>query len=178
MTLKDSNGGEIKAAFASYDKKDFDFWAACAFNFNREKEGLIIAEELGTVTQSGAAVNNWARLINQGLAFNPVIMATVQRGQEVDKTIINNATAINIFQHSTETDAENMAKRIGVDVSEIPREPMEFITWTPNKGIIIKRGKVEYINGSPKFSGVKNGKGRPANLIPQKDGTFKGVHYF
>jgi hypothetical protein len=166
-----------KISFASYDKKDFDYWAACAFNFNREYETLLIAEELGAVTNAGAAVGHWARLINQGLGFGMVLQATVQRGQEVDKTIINNSTAINVFQHATEQDAQSMADRIGVDISEIPRSPMEFIVWTPVHGIIIKKGRVNYKNGVPRFTGIKKGTSRPVNLALQANGMFKGVHY-
>lgn len=169
--------GNIKISFASYNKKDFDFWSACAFNFNREKEALLIAEELGAVTDSGKAGGGWGRLINQGLGFGMTLLGTVQRGQEVDKTIINNATAINIFQHSTDTDAQNMADRIGVDVSEIPRSPMEFIVWTPVHGIIIKKGRVTYKNNTPRFTGIKKGTSRPVNLAVEKSGMFKGVHY-
>lgn len=151
--------GNAALAFASYNKKDFDFWAACAFNANRESPALLIAEELAAVTDSGKAAGNWGRLINQGLGYEMVLQATVQRGQEVDKTVINNATAINVFQHSTEQDAQSMADRIGVDVSEIPRKPMEFIVWTPVHGIIIKKGRVTYSNNKPGFSGIKVGEG-------------------
>lgn len=167
----------IKISYASYDKKEFDFWAACAFNFNRQKETLLIAEELGSVTNAGAAVGYWARLINQGLGFGMTLQATVQRGQEVDKTVINNATAINVFQHSTDQDAQSMAERIGVDISEIPRKPMEFIVWTPVHGIIIKNGSVTYVNGKPQFKGIKKGSSRPTKLTIEKNGKFKGVNY-
>jgi hypothetical protein len=166
-----------KISFASYDKKDFDFWSACAFNFNREKETFLIAEELGAVTDTNRASANWGRLVNQGLGFGMVLMGTVQRGQEVDKTIINNSTAINVFQHSTEQDAKSMADRIGVDIEEIPRSPMEFIVWTPVHGIIIKKGRVTYKNNVPRFTGIKKGTSRPVNLALQANGMFKGVHY-
>jgi len=176
--LKESEK-DSKIAFASYDKKDFDFWAGCAFNFNRQAETLLIADELGAVAETNRAQKHWGRLVNQGLGFGMVLMGTVQRGQEVDKTIINNSTAINVFQHSTETDAQSMADRIGVDVSEIPRNPMEFIVWTPTRGIIIKKGRVTYRNNKPIFMGIKQGgKNNPVRLSVKKDGTFNGVDYF
>lgn len=170
--------GDVKLSYPAYDKKDFDFWAACAFNFNRQKQALLIAEELGSVAETGRAMNNWARLVNQGLGYGMTLVGTVQRGQEVDKTIINNSSAIYIFQHQTDTDVKSMAERIGVDMSEIPREPMQFIVWTPSKGIIITKGRVEYKNNVPVFTGVKKGgRGRPVKLTMLKDGTFKGVDY-
>lgn len=176
--LRNSPAG-IKTCFASYNKKDFDFWAACAFNFNRESPALLIAEELAAVTDSGKAAGHWGRLINQGLGYEMVLQATVQRGQEVDKTVINNATAINVFQHSTDTDAQSMAERIGVDVAKIPRKPMEFITWCPVHGIIIEKGRVSYSNNKPMFTGIKVGDGgRPKRLAVEKNGLFKGVNYF
>ena len=72
----------------------------------------------------------------------------------------------------------SMAERIGVDISIIPRKPMQFITWSPVNGVIVQCGTVEYKDNSPIFKHKKNGTGRPVLLNLGKNGLFKGINYF
>ena len=86
------------------------------------------------------------------------LLATIQRGQEVDKSMMNNATYLYICQHTTDDDAKYMARKIGIPTDIVPRIPMRFLIWTPAKGLLVQ-GKTEYRkNGKPVVNMVKGAK--------------------
>lgn len=136
---------------SSFSKKEFDAFCRLAHIWNKQKEAVIVIEELAAVTNSGKAFGYWGVLINQSLGLGATLLATVQRGQEVDKSIMNNATYLHICQHNTESDAKYMANKIGVNIKEIPREPLKFIIWSPSRGIL-SIGTVSFINTTPNFT--------------------------
>ena len=174
--LKESTGAE-KISFVANSRKDFQFWCDCAYNWNRQKPAVLIAEELANVTNAGKAEDNWGRLINQSLAFNPLILATVQRGQEVDKGLMNNASYLHIAQHQTNDDANYIASKIDVPLEMIPRDPLKFIVWRGGKGTLIRNGQIEWRGNKPYFRGIKNGSNRVVPLSIEANGKFKGVEY-
>lgn len=135
--LKNSKG-DARIAYVKHDKKEFDFFCDCAFNWNRQAQAVIICEELANVTNSGKASGNWGRLVSQGLAYGPLIIGTVQRGQEVDNSIINNATFLHVGKHSTDDDAKYIAKKLGVTIDRIPREPYRFLQWNAQNGVLVE----------------------------------------
>ncbi|WP_234494849.1 hypothetical protein [Vibrio maritimus] len=140
----DSDG---KLAFVAHDKKAFELFCEVAFVFNQQKPALIICEELAAVTNVAKASGAWGRLVSQGLAYEPTIIGTVQRGQEVDKSIMNNATFLNICQHQTDDDANYIAKKLGIDVAMVPREPLKFIQWRAGKGLLCA-GHIDHAGAS------------------------------
>jgi len=176
--IKAAGDGAATIAYTSNNAKDYDFFCDCAFNFNRTAQAAVVCEELGVVTSSGKAAGHWNRLVNQSLAYGPLLVGTIQRGQEVDKTIMNNCSFIHIARHNTDSDAMYMAAKLGIDISVIPREPLKFVQWSSDKGVICE--------GSIDFKGAKSkvwGEGSPRFLInnkPQKvgsDGRFDGFTY-
>lgn len=172
--------GSAKIAFIANSRKDFEFWCDCAFNWNRQKEALIVAEELANVTNAGKAADNWGRLVNQGLGLGLMLLATAQRGAEIDKGVMNNATYLHIAQHQTDDDASYIAKKIGVDIGEIPREPLRFVVWRGGRGLLIRGGSINYKSKedrNPVLKGIKHGSNRVVPLKIEKDGRFKGVAY-
>jgi len=130
--------GDADIAYVQHDKKEFDFFCQCAFNWNRQAQATIICEELANVTHSGKAAGNWGRLVSQGLAYGPKIIGTVQRGQEVDKSVISNSTFVHVGRHSTFKDREYIANQLGLSVSEIPDKKLEFIQWTSDRGLVVE----------------------------------------
>ena len=174
--------GDARIALVHHDKKEFDFWCDCAFNWNRQKQATLIAEELGATTNAGKASGHWGRLLCQSLAYGPTIIATVQRGQEVDKTILNFATHVHVMRHQTESDRNYIASQLGVSVSEIPRDKLEFFHWTCDKGVVV-RGNIDFAKGkatqnwpqgTPRFR-EKGGNRRV--ITPDLDGKFKQIQY-
>lgn len=169
------------ALFAS-DKKSFDAFCGVAYIWNMYAPIAAVCEELARVTSVSKAEGNWGRLTNQGLAYGITIFATVQRGQEVDKTLLNNASFIHVCRHSTDDDCEYIAKKLGVDLSEIPRKKLEFLQWTSDLGIVA-RGTIDFPaskktkkwpEGCPRFRS-KGGNRRVLTI--RSDGRFKQIKY-
>lgn len=170
--------GAGKIAFISSDPKHFELFCQVAFNFNRQAPAAIICEELAAVTGTAKAAGAWGRLINQGLAYEPLILATVQRGQEVDKSIMNNASFIHVAMHNTDDDAAYIARKLGVDIDLIPRKPLEFFQWRSGSGVVCS-GKIDFKGANSKIWQ----QGSPQFRIDGKlkkfsdDGRFVGVNY-
>lgn len=176
--MKESKGA-LKVAYPQLNSSEFDFFCKVAFNWNRQKQALIIAEELAMVTGTAKAKDGWLRMVTQIRAYGATLLAVAQRTQEIDNTIINNITGIFLFMQTTDADAEKAAKLLGINVEDVPREEFKFIFWTPKKGILIHDGKTSLNAKTGKISlmGKKPGQSRPVTLKIQKDGKFKGVDY-
>ena len=153
---KATNNGRFAYVPTGYDKKEFDQFCRLAHIWNRQKEAVIVIEELAAVTNCGKASGYWGVLVNQSLGLGATIFATVQRGQEVDKSVMNAASYLWICQHNTESDVEYMAKKIGVNPKKIPRAPLKFIVWNPTESIV-GLGKIVFNKTGPKF--ILNNKG-------------------
>ncbi|MGH1438598.1 MAG: hypothetical protein ACRBBR_00695 [Cellvibrionaceae bacterium] len=174
--------GEAKIAYVQHDKAEFDFFCQCAFNWNRQAQATIICEELANVTNAGKAAGHWGRLVSQGLAYGPKIIGTVQRGQEVDKSVISNSTFVHVGRHSTMKDRAYIANQLGLEVSEIPDKKLEFIQWTSDRGKVVEcdvgfpasRKTPVWPNGVPKFRSKGAGK---KVLTVGPDARFKNIIY-
>ncbi|CAG9001450.1 MAG: hypothetical protein CENE_03470 [Candidatus Celerinatantimonas neptuna] len=141
---------------------------------------MIICEELACVRSPGKAAEYLNRLINQSLAFGLLIVGTVQRGQEVDKSMLNSASYVHVAKHSTEDDAIYLAKKLGIPDSEVPRTKLKFIQWTSDRGIVcwgnidFKGAKSKsWTRGGPRFINAHIGK----IMGFERDGRLKGVVY-
>lgn len=157
-TLKKTQGnGRFAYVPTGFDKKEFDHFCRLAHVWNRQKEAIIVIEELAAVTNTGKAAGYWGVLVNQSLGLGATLFATVQRGQEVDKSVMNAASYLYVCQHNTDDDAKYMAKKLGVAITAIPREPLRFLVWSPSKGGL-SQGKVTFRSNLPCFS----------QLIPSK----------
>lgn len=170
--------GDAQLCFVTSSRKDFDFFCDVAFNFNRLKPACIVLEEIALFANSGSASGHYGRLVNQGLAYQPTILATGQRGQEFDKTLMNNASFLHITKHNTTSDKLYIASKLDIDVAEIPDAPLRFIQWTSDKGLVTK-GTIEFKGavgknwpkGSPMFK--SGGKARKV----QPNAQLSGVTY-
>ena len=50
---------------------------------------------------------------------------------------MNAASYLYVCQHIADDDAKYMAKKLGVKINEVPREPLNYLLWSPSKGILI-----------------------------------------
>jgi len=158
-----------------YSKQEFDNFCRLAHIWSRQKEAVIVIEELAAVTNSGKASGYWGVLANQSLGLGATLLATVQRGQEVDKSVMNASTYLYVCQHNTEDDAKYMAKKLGVQIAKIPRVPLQFLIWSPSKGPITS-GKVRFnLQGKPAF--LKDGLGTKRIVASAVCGKFNGLSY-
>lgn len=167
----DSGNEPCFLAYVPKTGDDFAFFCDVAFNWIRVEVGCLVIEELAQFAGSGKAAASYGVLINQVLEYGATILATVQRGQEVDKTIMNSATYLQVMHHGTDSDAMYIAQKLGCDVSEIPREKLKFLHWNPQK-LIICKGSISYKNDKPTFKIAGN---RIVKVEP--DGTIRGQKY-
>ena len=150
--------GAGKLAFIASSPAEFERFCQVAFTFNRQAPALIVCEELAAVTNTVKARGAWGRLVNQGLAFEPTIIATVQRGQEVDKSVMNNATYLHLCMHNTDDDAQYVAKKLGIALEQVPRQPLAFLQWRSGLGVVCQ-GQIDFHgkasghwpDGTPRF---------------------------
>ncbi len=111
---KAKGNGRFAFVPTGYSKQEFDDFCRLAHIWNRQKEAVIVIEELAAVTNSGKASGYWGVLVNQSLGLGATILATVQRGQEVDKSVMNASTYLYVCQHNTEDDARYGEKTWGI----------------------------------------------------------------
>lgn len=142
--------GRYAYVLTGFDKKEFDNFCRLAHTWNRQKEAIIVIEELAAVTNTGKASGYWGVLVNQSLGLGATLFATVQRGQEVDKSVMNASSYLYVCQHNTDDDARYMSKKLGVELSAIPRKPLCFTLWSPAKGLLT-RGNVSFKQNNPVF---------------------------
>ena len=151
-TLKNAkSNGRFSYVPTGFSKQEFDAFCRLAHTWNRQKPAIIIIEELAAVTNTGKASGYWGVLVNQSLGLGATLFATVQRGQEVDESVMNAASYLWVCQHNTDDDAKYMAKKLGVKLNDIPRIPLSFSLWSPSLGLISNR-KVEFRQSEPKFT--------------------------
>jgi len=172
---KATGNGRFAFVPTGYSKQEFDSFCRLAHIWNRQSPAVIVIEELAAVTNSGKASGYWGVLVNQSLGLGATLLATVQRGQEVDKSVMNASTYLYVCQHNTEDDAKYMAKKLGVSTTKIPRVPLKFLIWSPSKGPIAS-GNVKFnAHGKPAF--LKDGPGAKRLVVSSACGIFNGIKY-
>lgn len=103
----------------------FDFFSQVAWS---RAAGLVVADELATVTHAGKASGWWGRLIREGRHKGIEVAGAAQRPAEIDKTIIGNATRLIVFRLGRLKDRALMAEELDIDRAEIDTlEPLEFL---------------------------------------------------
>ncbi len=81
MTLKSTKGnGRFAYVPSGFSKQEFDHFCRLAHTWNRQREAIIVVEELAAVTNTGKASGYWGVLVNQSLGLGTTLFATVQRG--------------------------------------------------------------------------------------------------
>jgi len=172
--------GPAKIAFVAVEKPDFQFFCAAAKKWNEQARAGIVCEELANTTNTGKAAGKWGVLVSQGLAAGPIILGTVQRGQEVDKSVMNNATYVHIARHSTQKDRKYIADQLGIPVEHVPDEKLHFLQWSSSNGVVAS-GHIDFLmsrkrrgwpKGGPRF---RDYEGR--ELLPDPVGHFSNVQY-
>lgn len=135
-------------------KGEFDFFCRCAFNWLRQDISTIVIEELAFSTNSVKAVGYWGLIVSQGLKFGPHIYTTVQRAQETDKSVLGNASVINICRPNTIDDARYISKKFGLALSDIPDADCEMLQRHKDRRLI--KSKLVFVNNTPALRTIKN----------------------
>jgi len=139
--------GPARLAYHPQGLGEFDFFCRCAFNWIRQAPASIVCEELAAATNAVKAGGYWGVLVTRGLKYGPHIYAVVQRAQETDKSVLGNASVVNICRPNTQQDAEYIAGRFGLELSEIPDADLEMLQR--HKDRTLTRCKIKFNDQGP-----------------------------
>jgi len=120
--------GPARLAYHPESLKDFDFFAA---------------------TNAVKAGGFWGVLVTRGLKYGTNIYAVVQRAQETDKSVLGNATVVNICRPNTRQDAEYIAGRFGLPLSEIPDCDLQMLQRHKDRTLTKAEIRFESSSGLP-----------------------------
>jgi len=143
--VKNSNNDEQVAYHGNI--KDFDFFCRMAFIWGLKKEVTVVCEELAASTNAVKAGGHWGILVSRGLKYGNNIYAVVQRGQETDNSLMGNATIVNICRPNTIQDAEYIAGKFGLSLSDIPDADLEMLQRHKNRTLTKTKLKFKTIKG-------------------------------
>lgn len=142
----------MRIAYHPKNLKEFDFFCRMAFIAGLIYPLDVVCEELAASTNSGKASGFWGILVSRGLKYGINIYGVAQRGQEIDKSLIGNATIVNICRPNTVQDAEYIAGRFGLELSEIPDADLEMLQR--HKDRTTTKGKITFPRGKPKIKPI------------------------
>lgn len=145
--LRASNGPSRIAYMPTEVRKDFDLFCALAFQWGKTNPASIVCEELAGSTNSGKAEGHWGVLVSRGLKYGINIYGVVQRGQETSKSLMGNATVLNICRPNTDSDADYLVKMLGLNRQMIPETDLEMIQRYKDRSI--SRGRIQFENNLP-----------------------------
>ena len=141
--------GAAQLAYHAGHLKEFDFFCRCAFNWSRQSPAVIVCEELAASTNAVKAGGYWGVLVSRGLKYGTHIYAVVQRGQETDKSVLGNASIVNICRPNTVQDAEYIAGCFGLSLDDIPDTDLEMLQRHKDRRLV--RSRIEFSNGQPRL---------------------------
>lgn len=133
---------------------DFDWFCRFAFIWGMMAPADIVCEELAASTNAGKARGWWGILVSRGLKYGLNIHGIAQRGQEIDKSLLGNATMVNICRPNTMQDAEYMAGRFGLELSDIPDADLEVLHRHKNR--TLTRSRVRFRGSKPYLAKLAN----------------------
>ena len=142
-----SKSTQEQISYLPRSKKEFDFFCRMAWVWGMKQEATIVCEELAGSTNAVKAGGYWGVLVSRGLKYGINIYGVVQRGQETDNSIMGNATVINICRPNTKQDAEYIAGKFGLALSDIPDEDLEMLQRHKDRTLTKTRLKFKTIDG-------------------------------
>ena len=150
--------GRARIAYLPRNLKEFDFFCRCAFNWSRMNQATIVCEELAASTNAVKAGGYWGVLVSRGRKYGTTVYAVAQRGQEVDKSLMGNASIINICRPNTEPDAAYLTKMLGLAMSDIPDCDLQMLQRHKTRELVKTavrfRKKMPYLVKVAKFDKV------------------------
>jgi len=132
---------------------EFDQFCRLAWIWNLQEPGSIVCEEMAGQTNAGKARGSWLTLVTRGIKYEAHIFAVAQRAQEIDKSLLGNASSVHIFRPNTEDDALYIARRFGLQLSDIPDADLEALVRLKDR--TLRRYRVTFPGGRPRMTAIK-----------------------
>jgi hypothetical protein len=128
------------------NEANFEWWAGCIRPLlDARRPILVVAEEISDVTRTAKAPPNWGTLARRGRKWGCDVIATTQRPQEADKTIVTQAGILWSGFLKRPEDRKAMASELDVPVSRLEKlkrleylrrdvpEPAQYGCLTPGR---------------------------------------------
>ncbi len=138
------NGPQRIAYLPTDVRKDFDLFCGAMFNWGCMEPATVILEELAGSTNSGKLTGNAGILVSRGLKYGINIYGVVQRGQETAKSLMGNATVLNICRPNIDADAEYLEKKFGINPLLIPDTDLEMTQRYKDRSF--SKGRIQFGN--------------------------------
>ncbi len=116
-----------RVAYHPKSMTEFGFFCRCAFNWGRQKISTIVCEELAASTNAVKARGYWGVLVSRGRKYGTTVYGIAQRAQEIDKSLMGNASKICLMRPNTEPDRIYLSRSLGIDIVAIPTADLFFI---------------------------------------------------
>lgn len=138
--------GNFQIAYHPENLKEFNVFCRAAYILGIMAPLDVVCEELANSTNAVKAQGYWGILVSRGLKYGINIYGIAQRGQEIDNSLIGNATVTNICRPNTIQDAEYIAGKFGLSLEDIPDTDLEVLQrhkdrTTKKKRIVFRRNK-------------------------------------
>ena len=101
-------------------KQHFERWCLAVFAWG---QCVAVAEELAGVTSPGKAPDGWHTLVSRGRKRGISLFGVTQRPAESDKTIMGNASSIQVGRLARAQDRKYMAAELDVSLELVNRIP-------------------------------------------------------
>jgi hypothetical protein len=82
------------------------------------------------------------------------LVRRLQRAQETDKSVLGNATTVNICRPNTRQDAEYIAGRFGIPLGEIPDADLQMLQRHKDRRLVRSEIRFEKVQGLPYLAKV------------------------
>jgi len=101
-------------------RKKHEEFCLCVFHYaDYFGRCAIVSEELASYSSAGKASDAWGDVSRRVLKRGAWVFAISQRWAEADKTVLNNAGFLYIFQPATMLDAKYLAEKVNLKADEV-----------------------------------------------------------
>lgn len=139
--------GAARIAYHPRSLAEFDFFCRMAFIWSVSTPATIVCEEIANATNAVKARGYWGILVSRGLKYGPHVYAVAQRAQEIDKSLLGNASIVNICRPNTQRDAGYIADVFGLPLAEIPDADLEMLQRHKDRRLV--KTRLSFTGGKP-----------------------------
>lgn len=106
----------------------FEVFCRLAWVWIRAGLGVLVVDELASVTHPGKAPAAWGDILRAGLRYGPQVYAITHRPAESDKTALANASVIHCHAMANPRDRQFMAAALDVPARQVEAlKPLEWL---------------------------------------------------
>lgn len=139
--------GAAKIAYHPRNLNEFDWFCRMAYIWSISWPATIVCEEIANATNAVKARGYWGILVSRGLKYGPHVYAVAQRAQEIDKSLLGNASTVNVCRPNTQRDAYYICDVFGLNPWDIPDADLEMLQRHKDRTLV--KSRLTFQNGKP-----------------------------